>query len=89
MTQIFQRFFKFEAITVSPVVWLGLGAVWILLIISAFGSLTTQSWSSGSKKAWGLAIVVVPIGGLFFYALASLLSADFSRFFERGFRRKK
>jgi hypothetical protein len=80
MRAIVTNFLRLEVLNHHPAVFWGVGAVWLLLIISAFLSVRSLPISFVAKLAWFLVIVVLPVLGLAAYALRCLAKANWKTF---------
>lgn len=78
MLQIVIRFFTLDVITPHPAIYLGLFAVWVILLVAAGLSILAQKISTAWKAFWFLLVVLVPIAGLAVYALRCLFQGDWS-----------
>ncbi len=76
MLQVFIRFLTLNVVSEHPMVYTGLAAVWLLLLLAAFSSLRILEVPVGAKIAWTLLILCVPLVGLGIYALRCLVKAD-------------
>ena len=78
MRQVFIRFFTLDVVSEHPAVYWGLGAAWIILLLSALMSLRSLSISTSAKIAWFAVIFLVPIVGLASYCGYCLLKGEWS-----------
>jgi hypothetical protein len=78
MLQVVIRFLTLEVITEHPVVYIGLGAVWLILLLAAAFSILAQRISRPWKAFWFLLVFFLPILGLAIYALRCLFLGDWS-----------
>lgn len=78
MLQVVIRFFTLDVITEHPVVYFGLGVVWLILLGSASLSILAQRISRPWKVFWFLLVLLLPIAGLAIYALRCLFLGDWS-----------
>lgn len=76
MRAVVINFFRLEILNLHPMIYWGLGAVWLLLLISAFMSVRNQSMHTVAKFAWVLVILALPILGLAAYAILCLFTAN-------------
>ncbi len=78
MLDVIIRFLTFEVISTHPLIPWALATTWLILLISAFLSIASLDGSRFAKTMWGLLVVLLPIIGLFIYALRCLIQADWS-----------
>lgn len=78
MIQVILRFFRFNVVNDHPMVYWGLGFVWLLILIAAASSLRSLDISRSRKWAWFLLILLVPILGLAVYAISCLIGANWT-----------
>lgn len=76
MRLVIHRFFSFHAENVAPEIYWALGCVYLILIAVSLESLRRSQVRF--KLAWAMLILFTPLIGMFFYALRSFFSADFS-----------
>lgn len=76
MLQVVIRFFTLDVITEHPVVYIGLGVVWVALLLSSLLSILSYRISGLAKTLWFLLVLLLPILGLALYALRCLFVAD-------------
>jgi len=78
MAEVVIRFLTFEVVTVHPMIYLGLAAVWLVLLITALMSVLSLRVGLLAKSLWMLLILTVPVIGLACYALRCLFRGDWS-----------
>jgi len=78
MSEVIIRFLTLEAITVHPMVYAGLGAVWLIVLVATFLSIFSQPISGGWKVLWLVVVLILPILGVACYALRCLVRGDWS-----------
>jgi cytochrome c oxidase subunit IV len=76
MRTVLQRFLSFNAENVASDIYWALGVVYLILLASAIASLFQSEHRA--KLAWLVALVFLPLVGLYFYAFMALLRADYS-----------
>ena len=76
MRAVITRFLDLEVMNYHPAVPWGLLLIWAILLLAAFSSLRQSEMGLGAKIAWLLFIFFLPVIGLAFYAIWSLISAD-------------
>ena len=78
MIQVLTRFLTFNVVSEHPMVYWGMGAVWIFLLISAMMSLRALSITTFAKVSWFGLIFLIPIIGLAIYCANCLVKGDWS-----------
>jgi hypothetical protein len=78
MVDVVIRFFKFELMSTHPMIFWGIGVVCLLLIITAFFSISSYPIPWWRKFLWGIFILALPILGLAIYAVRCLILGDWS-----------
>lgn len=84
MRAVFIRFFTLNAENVIPEIYLGMAAVYLILLTASLFSIKSLQASSKSKAAWSVVVVLVPVLGMFIYSLRCLVRADFRFLKEFG-----
>lgn len=72
------RFLTLDVQITHPLIPWVLVAVWALLLAAAFSSLRQQTISATVRWSWFVAILVLPIVGLFAYTIRCLVINDWS-----------
>ncbi len=81
MVQVVIRFFTLNVVSENPIIYWGIGFVWILLLIASVSSLRSSNLSSRAVISWFLIILAFPLLGLACYCIRCLTCNDWS-FFE-------
>ena len=84
MRAVFIRFFTLNAENVIPEIYLGMVAVYLILLTASLFSIKSLQASSKSKACWSVIVVLVPVLGMFIYSLRCLVRADFKFLKEFG-----
>lgn len=84
MRTVLQRFLSFDAENVAAEVYWALGVVYLILLASAIVSLFQSQ--NRAKLPWLVALVFMPLIGLYFYTFMALLRADYSFLTRFGFK---
>lgn len=78
MVEVVIRFFKLEVMSTHPMIYWGVGGVWLILLVAGFFSISSYSIPWWRKLLWALFILAFPILGLAIYAIRCLILADWS-----------
>ena len=78
MERFVSRLFSLEAVTIIPEVYWGLLAVFVVLLVASISSVMGQSIGGGAKVAWMAVLLLLPLLGLWIYALRCVVFADYS-----------
>ncbi len=84
MRTVIQRFLSFNAENVASEVYWAMGLIYLILLAAAIGSLAKSE--NRAKMAWLLALICLPMAGLYLYTLWTLLRADYSFLSRFGFK---
>ena len=84
MRSVFINFISLHAENVSAEVWIGLAAIYVVMVGITLTSVWSNTWSKRASLIWTTIVVALPIVGIFVYSLASLSRCDFS--FLKQFR---
>lgn len=76
MSSLVINIFRFEILNMHPAVYWGLGAIWLMMLVSAIMSVRSLQISAGKQFVWILLLIAVPILGLAVYAFRCLFSAN-------------
>lgn len=76
MRTVLQRFFSFNAENTAPEIYFALALVYLILLAVSISSLIKSP--RRGKGLWLAAMILLPVVGLYFYALTALMTADFS-----------
>jgi uncharacterized membrane protein len=76
MRGIVIHFLKQDILNLHPMIYWGLAAIWLLLLISAVVSVRSLEISTAAKAVWLLLILFVPVAGLALYAFRCLLKSN-------------
>ena len=88
MLQVIINLLTLRALSTSAEVYLGLAAVWLLMLGAGIASVFSRAWPSWSKLVWCAVLVGMPVVGMALYCLWSLAIADYSFLKVLGFSRK-
>jgi len=88
MLQVIINLLTLRALSTSAEAYVGVLAVWLLMLGAGFSSVFSRNWPVWLKLLWVLLLVGVPIVGMFFYCLLSLILADYSFLKLLGLNRK-
>jgi hypothetical protein len=80
MIQTLFNLLEFNAQNLIIEVWWCALALWVALLVIAITDVATNTISRGGKLAWSMAIVLVPLVGLFAYCVFCLRRADYYMF---------
>jgi hypothetical protein len=91
MRSIINNFLQLQAQNVEFSILLGLGVVYVLLMLTTLSSVVTRPKRFFFKLAWSLLIVCVPFAGMALYACLCIWQSDHSFLSQLGFtvQRKK
>ena len=89
MTQVLINLLKLKALSTSAEVYLGLFAVWVLMLLAGLGSVFSRRRSGFFTVFWTIVLVCLPVVGMFLYCVASLFLADYSSLKVLGLGRKQ
>lgn len=78
MLDVVIRFLTFDVVSTHPLIYWVIAGVWVLLLVASFLSLGSLEIESVAKISWGLLILLLPLVGLFFYALRCLIKGDWA-----------
>lgn len=78
MLQVLINFATLNALNSPPEVYIGLAAIWVLLLSAGIASVVSRARSAWVAAVWIVFILIVPIAGLFVYCVWCMLSADYS-----------
>ena len=87
MTEILIRFLKLTPVTINSQAFMGMAAVWLLLLLPCIGSLVSQPWARAEKAIWAL-VLLIPVAGALLYSVTCLLRADYSSLKFLGFKKR-
>jgi len=76
MRGIVIHFLQQDILNLHPMVYWGLAAIWLLLLISAVISVRTLEIPVAAKVVWLLLIFLAPVAGLALYALRCLFKSN-------------
>lgn len=76
MRTVLQRFLSFNAENSAPEIYAALGLVYLILLAVSISSLVKSPMRG--KSAWFLVMLLLPVLGMYFYTLASLMRADYT-----------
>ncbi len=76
MRTVLQRFLSFNAENVASEIYLALGLVYLILLAVSVSSLVKSPVRG--KWLWFSILLFLPIMGMYFYVIASILRADFT-----------
>jgi hypothetical protein len=77
MREIIIRFLKFQPLNEHPMVYAGLGVVWITLIAVTMFSIRSQGVTPAARWGWLVTIIALPIAGLGAYLIWCLFRVDY------------
>ena len=77
MRTVFINFIGLHAENVSTEIWIGLAAIYIVMVGVTLSSVWSGAWSGWAGLLWTIIVVALPIVGIFMYSLASLSRCDF------------
>lgn len=77
MFEVVLRLFTLQAISVHPMIYWGMGVVWVAMLLATWSSIKGLPVSAGRRWFWLLLVVLVPIVGLFLYLMRCLVTADY------------
>ena len=77
MFEVVLRLFTLQAISVHPMIYWGMGLVWITMLLAAWSSIKSLPVGAGVRWFWLLLVVCVPILGLFLYLMRCFICADY------------
>lgn len=78
MIQVVIRFLRLDVVSEHPMVYWGLGFVWLLLMITAFSSIRSLGISGLKKWVWFLVVLLFPILGLAIYSIFCLTRGNWT-----------
>lgn len=78
MLQILINFFTLNALNTPPEVYIGLAAIWALLLAAGVASIILRALSVWTAAGWIVLLLGLPIVGMFVYCVWCMLSADYS-----------
>jgi hypothetical protein len=78
MLDVIIRFMTFDVVSTHPLIYWAIAGVWVLLLVASFLSLNSLEIESAAKILWGLLILLLPLVGIFFYALRCLVKGDWT-----------
>jgi hypothetical protein len=78
MQDVVLRFLTFQVVSIHPAIYVGLGGVWLMLLLTAFGSVRSERFGTVARTLWLLFIVLVPLVGLGLYAVRCLICGNWS-----------
>jgi hypothetical protein len=78
MITVILRFLALNAVNTHPASYWALGFVWLILLVATFSSIRSLRIPIKAKISWVLFVLLVPVLGLFCYALRCLLQGDWS-----------
>ena len=78
MLEVILNLLKLRALSTSAEVYVGLFAVWLLMLAAGAGSVLSRPWSPVFKIMWLLVLLFLPVVGMGVYCLFSFLVADYS-----------
>jgi hypothetical protein len=78
MRETLIRFLTINPLNEHPLVYWGLGLVWLILILNCVASLRQQEISLTARWLWFLAILLLPIVGMGLYLLRCVVTADYA-----------
>lgn len=86
MRSIVNNFLQLQAQNVELGVLIGLGAIYLLLVLTTFSSVVTRPRGVFFKLAWSLLIVLIPFAGMAMYAILCIWQADRSFLSQLGMK---
>lgn len=72
------RFLTLDPLNDHPLIYWGMGLVWLALVLNCVGSLRHQTISLTARWIWFFVILLLPIVGMALYLLRCLVKADYS-----------
>jgi heme/copper-type cytochrome/quinol oxidase subunit 2 len=78
MRDVIIRFLTANAISEHPMIYWGIGAVWLAMLCNAFFSIRAQQIGLAAKWFWLIVAIALPIIGLTVYLLWCLTRCDYS-----------
>ena len=85
MKALITRFFALDAQNVIPYVYVAIGVVWVVMVVTTLFSIAGQELGRGVKVSWTLAVVFVPIVGMAAYCFRCLFTAEYPLLQQLGF----
>ena len=77
MLQVLINFFTLNALNTPSDVYLGLAAIWVLLLTAGIASVVSRARSAWTAAVWIVLMLGLPIVGMFVYCVWCMMSADY------------
>jgi Phospholipase_D-nuclease N-terminal len=78
MRETIIRFLTLNPLNEHPLVYWGLGFIWVILILNCLASLRQQPTGYKARWTWFALILFLPIIGMGLYLMRCLVTADYS-----------